>query len=38
VAAPSSGVKRRPGGRDVITNAENIERALNGATGTWIEG
>jgi len=31
-------VKRRPGGRGVITNAENIERALNGATGTWIEG
>ena len=31
-------VKRRPGGRGVITNAENIERALNGASGTWIEG
>ena len=22
----------------VITNAENIERALHGASGTWIEG
>ena len=30
-------VKRRAGGRGVITNAENIERALNGASGTWIE-
>jgi carbamate kinase len=28
----------RPGGRAVITNAENIERALRGQTGTWIEG
>jgi carbamate kinase len=28
----------RPGGRGVITNAENIERALRGETGTWIEG
>jgi carbamate kinase len=31
-------VKGRPGGRGVITNAENIERALRGKTGTWIEG
>jgi carbamate kinase len=31
-------VKGRPGGRGVITNAENIERALRGETGTWIEG
>jgi len=31
-------VKRRPGGRGVITNAENIERALHGASGTWIQG
>jgi carbamate kinase len=30
-------VKRRAGGRGVITNAENIERALRGETGTWIE-
>jgi carbamate kinase len=30
--------KGRPGGRGVITNAENIERALRGETGTWIEG
>jgi carbamate kinase len=29
-------VKGRPGGRGVITNAENIERALRGETGTWI--
>jgi carbamate kinase len=28
----------RLGGRGVITNAENIERALRGETGTWIEG
>jgi carbamate kinase len=28
----------RPGGRGVITNVENIERALRGETGTWIEG
>lgn len=28
----------RPGGRGVITNADNIERALRGETGTWIEG
>jgi carbamate kinase len=28
----------RPGGRGVITNAENIERALRGESGTWIEG
>ncbi len=31
-------VKGRPGGRGVITNAENIARALRGETGTWIEG
>jgi len=31
-------VKRRPGVRGVITNAENIERALRGETGTWIQG
>ena len=31
-------VKGRPGGRGVITNAENIERALRGETGTFIEG
>lgn len=31
-------VKGRPGGRGVITNAENIEAALRGETGTWIEG
>ncbi len=31
-------VKGCPGGRGVITNAENIERALRGDTGTWIEG
>jgi carbamate kinase len=30
-------VQRRPGGRGVITNAENIARALRGETGTWIE-
>ena len=30
-------VKGRPGGRGVITNAENIARALRGETGTWIE-
>jgi carbamate kinase len=30
--------KGRPGGRGVITNAESIERALHGETGTWIEG
>ena len=31
-------IKARPGGRGVITNTENIERALRGETGTWIEG
>jgi carbamate kinase len=31
-------VSGRPGGRGVITNTENIERALRGETGTWIEG
>ena len=31
-------VKARRGGRGVITNVENIERALRGETGTWIEG
>jgi carbamate kinase len=31
-------VKGRPGGRGVITNAENIERAVRGETGTWIAG
>ena len=30
-------VKGRAGGRGVITNVENIERALRGETGTWIE-
>lgn len=30
-------VKGRPGGRGVITNVENIARALRGETGTWIE-
>jgi len=29
-------VKARRSGRGVITNAENIERALRGETGTWI--
>jgi len=29
-------VKRRRGGRGVITNPENIARALRGETGTWI--
>jgi len=29
--------KHRPGGRGVITDAPNIERALRGETGTWIE-
>lgn len=31
-------VQGRPGGRGVITSAENIDRALRGETGTWIEG
>ena len=31
-------VKRRPGGRGVITNPESIARALRGETGTWING
>jgi carbamate kinase len=31
-------VEGRPGGRGVITDAPNIERALRGQTGTWIEG
>ena len=31
-------VKGRPGGRGVITNPENIERALRRETGTWIDG
>jgi carbamate kinase len=30
--------RARPGGRGVITNPENIERALRNETGTWIEG
>jgi carbamate kinase len=30
-------IRGRAGGRGVITNAENIERALRGETGTWIE-
>ena len=30
-------VRGRPGGRGVITNPENIESALRGETGTWIE-
>jgi carbamate kinase len=29
--------KRRPGGRGVITDPPNIDRALRGKTGTWIE-
>ncbi|HJU23262.1 MAG TPA: carbamate kinase [Casimicrobiaceae bacterium] len=29
-------VKHRPGGRGVITNPENMARALRGETGTWI--
>jgi carbamate kinase len=29
-------VERRPAGRGVITNAENIALALRGETGTWI--
>lgn len=31
-------VKGRPGGRGIITNSENIARALRGETGTWIDG
>jgi carbamate kinase len=31
-------LRGRPGGRGVITNTENLGRALGGATGTWIEG
>jgi carbamate kinase len=31
-------IKQRPTGRGVITNTENIARALRGETGTWIEG
>ena len=31
-------VQGRPGARGVITNAENIARALRGETGTWIHG
>ena len=38
IEALLSFVKGRPGGRGVITNAENIGRALHGETGTWIEG
>jgi carbamate kinase len=38
IEALLSFVKGRPSGRGVITNAENIERALHGETGTWIEG
>ncbi len=30
-------ISARPGGRGVITNTENIARALRGETGTWIE-
>jgi carbamate kinase len=37
IEALLSFVKRRPGGRGVITNVENIEQALRGETGTWIE-
>jgi carbamate kinase len=29
-------VKRLPGGRGVITDAPNIDKALRGETGTWI--
>jgi carbamate kinase len=36
VEALLSFVKHRPGGRGVITNPENIARALRGETGTWI--
>lgn len=31
-------VKGRNGGRGVITNPENMARALRGETGTWIDG
>jgi len=31
-------LKRRPGARGIITNGENIERALRGETGTRIQG
>jgi carbamate kinase len=37
IEALLSFVEGRPGGRGVITNAENIQRALRGETGTWIE-
>ena len=37
VAVLRNSVRGRPGGRGVITNPENIERALRGETGTWIE-
>ena len=37
IEAMLSFVKGRPGGRGVITDAENIESALRGETGTWIE-
>jgi carbamate kinase len=30
-------VRARPGGRGVITNPQNMARALRGETGTWIE-
>ncbi len=38
IEALLSFAKGRPGGRGVITNPESIERALQGHTGTCIEG
>ena len=29
-------LEKTPHGQTLITNPENIERALNGETGTWI--
>ena len=37
VEALLSFVRERPGGRGVITNPQNMARALRGETGTWIE-
>ena len=37
VEAVLSFVRARPGGRAVITNPQNMARALRGETGTWIE-
>ena len=36
IEAIATFLRGRPGGRGVITNAENIERALRGETGTTI--